>query len=414
MARWQPGSRQRGSGNTGERTWRWCAAAALAASLAPASSWALFDDHAEVWAAENVTHDSNVLRISKDVDPATLGATQRGDWINTTTVGASGDANFSQQHVTGQASYFRSNYHYFNDFDFNGYSALVNWAWVLNPEATGTLGASDAKSLSNFSSLQVRIPDVVTTRAAYATGLWNITPRWRANGELHAEQNRHSADIDKVNDINLETALAGLSYVTPRDDSFGGYAHVEHGKSPSDALFNGIPFDNSYQQHGFGAMLTYIATVHSRIDARAEYMQRTYEQQTSRNYGGPIGRVLYIWTPTPKFTLNALLQRDVGPPEDITAAFVLVTGGYVRPKWQITEKLTLTGNLEYEVWDYRGDPLGLANFTHHQRLFGVSLAYSPTRRILLQAGWNHEKRTSTLPLADYDVDVVFIEGRIGF
>jgi len=393
---------------------RWGAAGALAALLAPASAWALFDDKAEVWAAENVTHDSNVMRISKDLDPATLGATQRDDMIYTTTVGANGQGTFSQQRVNGEITWFHSDYKYFNDFDFNGYSGRINWDWVLNPAASGTLGYTDARSLANFSNIQVRIPDVVTTRAAYATGLWNVTPRWRANGELHAEENRHDAEIRKINDIDLATALVGLSYVTPREDSIGAYGHVEHGRSPSDADLNGIPFDNSYQQHGFGALLTYIPTEHSRFEGRAEYMQRTYEQQTSRNYSGPIGRLLYAWTPTPKFTLNALIQRDVGPPEDITAAFVLVTGGYVRPKWQITEKLTLTGNLEYEVWDYRGDPLGIDNFTHHQRLAGVSLGYRPARRVLLQAGWNYEKRTSTLPLADYVDNIIFVEGRVGF
>ena len=87
----------------------------------------------------------------------------------------------------------------------------------------------------------LRALGVVTTRAAYATGLWNVTPRWRANGELHAEENRHDAEIRKINDIDLATALVGLSYVTPREDSIGAYGHVEHGRSPSDAELNGIP-----------------------------------------------------------------------------------------------------------------------------------------------------------------------------
>jgi hypothetical protein len=32
----------------------------------------------------------------------------------------------------------------------------------------------------------------------------------------------------------------------------------------------------------------------------------------------------------------------------------------------------------------------------------------------LQAGWQHEKRTSTVPSGDYDVDVFLVEGRVGF
>ena len=200
---------------------RICIAGALAALAAPLPSWALFDDHAEVWAAENVTHDSNVLRLSKDVDPSTVGASQRDDWIYTTTVGASGDAQFSQQHVNAQATYFRSNYKYFNDFDFNGYSARANWDWVLNPEAKGTLGYSDARSLSNFSNIQIRLPDEITTREAYGTGLWNLTPRWRVNGELHAEEDRHDAEIRKAYDAGASVnALAAQYGCTKRAISY--------------------------------------------------------------------------------------------------------------------------------------------------------------------------------------------------
>jgi hypothetical protein len=104
----------------------------------------------------------------------------------------------------------------------------------------------------------------------------------------------------------------------------------------------------------------------------------------------------------------------VGPAEDITTAFVLVTGGYIRPEWQITDKVSLKANAEYNIWQYKSGPLTGADFTHHQRLFGVSVAWRPANKILLQAGYNYEKRASTLLFADYQDEVFFVEGRIGF
>ena len=99
--------------------------------------------------------------------------------------------------------------------------------------------------------------------------------------------------------------------------------------------------------------------------------------------------------------------------DDIQTSFVLVTGAYVRPVYQVTEKLLIQGNAEYNVWDYRGNPIS-GDFRHRVRTFGAKLDYRPTMRILLSAGVNREVRTSDLVNGDYAVTVGFIEGRVGF
>src|SRR5437868_6467605 len=74
-------------------------AVALAASLLAwaAPSFALFDDRVELWAAENVTHDTNVLRLSKHLTPQSIGAAQLSDTIYTTHLGVSVNLPVSQQ-----------------------------------------------------------------------------------------------------------------------------------------------------------------------------------------------------------------------------------------------------------------------------------------------------------------------------
>src|SRR6185503_8252369 len=68
-------------------------ALAVAIVCIPTSSWALFDDRVELWAAENVTHDSNVLRLSKDLP----NAGELADTIYTTHAGATFNAYEGQQ-----------------------------------------------------------------------------------------------------------------------------------------------------------------------------------------------------------------------------------------------------------------------------------------------------------------------------
>ena len=66
--------------------------------LAPLPAAALFNDRVEVFAAENITYDSNVFRLSKSLDPETvLGTSHKDDWLSTTQLGASADVPYSLQ-----------------------------------------------------------------------------------------------------------------------------------------------------------------------------------------------------------------------------------------------------------------------------------------------------------------------------
>ena len=412
MAHSDSGSSQRATGVSGKA---FSLAAACLAAFAPASSWALFSDSVEIWAAENYTHDTNVLRLSKNINPAAVGApTVHGDDIYTTHLGLTANVPVSLQQFTAELDWFRSRYKYFTDFDFTGHTARANWNWVVNPTFNGTLGASEAQGLASFANIQNREPDIIKTREAYATGNWMVTPRYRANAGVNYGETKHDDPLRQVNDIQLASGELGYSYVTPLDNSFGVVTRYEQGRLPHGTNLNNVPFDNAYKQWGVGAMTTWFATPKSRFDGRIDYVRRNYDQAPQRDYRGPMWKALYTWAPTPKLTVAAALVRDVGPSQDINTSFVLINGGYVRPRWNITEKITLQANAEYNVWDYRQDILTGQSVTHHVRTFGVSIAYRPAPKVLLSAGINREVRTSTLVTGDYEVTVGFIEGRVGF
>lgn len=414
MAHSESGSSQPATGGSGNALKKAALVAAAMAAMSPSASWALFGDRLELWAAENVTHDTNVLRLSKEVNPLFANTQQKGDTVYSTHLGAAANLQWSQQRVNAEYTWYKSTYRYFKDFDFTGRTARANWDWVLNPGAKGTLGYVESQGLASFANIQNRDPDLVTTRTAYATANYLLTPRLRLNGGLQGVQTRHDSRLRKVNDIDIESGEVGLTYVTPLENSFGAFSRVEHGKLPNGTALGAAAFDNSYRQYGVGATTAYILSGHSRFDGRVEGVSRRYDQGTQRNYSGPIVKALYTWTPTAKITVAAALNRDVGPAEEVQTAFVLITGGYIRPRWNVTDKITVQGNIEYNVWDYRGDPLLATDKRHHVRLYGGSISYRPTPKILLQAGYNREVRTSNIAFADYEVDVVFVEGRIGF
>jgi exopolysaccharide biosynthesis operon protein EpsL len=380
----------------------------------PLPSWALFNDVLDLWVTENYTHDSNVFRISDRLGPGLIGANGLSDTFYTTHLGAAVSVPVSQQRFEASYDWFRARYDRFSDLDFDGHLAYARWKWAYEQKATGILAYNESENLSSFANIQGRDKDVVRARQGQATGAWLLTPRWRANAGVSELETRHSSQLRNVNDIRSRVGDIGLSYLTPADNSVGSVFRVEDGESPHDVTINGIAFNNAYRQLGFGALVAWAFNPHSRLDARADWIRRQYEKFTSRNFDGIAYRAVYKWTPTPKTTVDASVFRDIGPAEDVTTSFVLVRGAYIRPKWDITPKLAIQGNLEYNVWDYRGDPLLAQNFTHHLRLYGAALSWQPFEKILLHAGVNRERRTSTLAFGDYDADVYFVEGRVGF
>ena len=413
MASSASGFWQRAAGISGKT---FLAASLLAGGVAVSTpAAALFNDRIEIWAAENITYDSNVLRLSKNLSPASVGAAQKDDTVYTTHFGISGNLPVGQQLFTAEFTKYRSNYDYFNDLDFTGHTARAHWQWLWGQDKNGTLGYTESQGLSSFNNIQKRAPDLVTGRQAYFTGNWLVTPRWKATTAINATQSRHSDPERKINNLDTQSAELGGAYITPLDNTAGVVLRFEHGVMPEPERLPGFPlgFDNEYRQFGIGGTVIYNPAGHSRFEGRVELVRREYEQATDRNYTGPIVHALYTWTPTPKFKMLAAINRDVGPAEDINTSFVLVTGAYVRPLWLVTEKVALQGNVEYNVWDYRGNPVS-GNFSHRVRTFGGKVEYRPTLKILLSAGINRETRTSDLVNGDYAVTVAFVEGRVGF
>lgn len=383
--------------------------------LAPLPAAALFNDRVEVFAAENVTYDSNVFRLSPSLDPrTTIGHDQRSDWISTTSVGVNLDVPYSLQRFQASYAWFTNRYNRFSELDFDGHVGRAAWLWSVTPHLTGDVGYTDTQTLANFANiLGTRDRDVLRTKQGFADAVWFPVASWRIHAGAAAVDQRHDNESQRFNDIDTRTGVAGLSYVTPRDDRLGVETRIEHGTTPHDELRGG-PFDNSYDQKSLGVVGHWIVTGHSTFDGRTDWVKRDYDQRSSRDFSGPTFRLAYTWTPTGKLTVVSTVFRDLGPIADVqSASFVLVKGAAVKPSWAFTDKITIAGDAEYNVWDYRGDILN-GSFTHRVRTLGASLNYRPTQKILITGGYTHEMRTSTVPSADYKDDVVTVSARIGF
>ncbi len=416
MAHSDSGSSQRATGTSGERV-PLCAAVLGAMLLAPLPAAALFDDHVEVFAAENVTYDSNIFRLSDQLDPQrVLGESGKSDTVSSTQVGVSMDVPYSLQRFQASYSWFANRYRRFSSLDFNGHTARAAWLWSVTPHLTGDAGYTDTQTLANFANLVgvQRDRDVLRTKQWFGNGVWFPVASWRIHaGAAYVEQT-HSDPAQRIRDLDSTTGVAGVSYVTPRDDRLGVEVRAEHGRSPHDE-FNGSSLTTAYHQDSVGVVGHWIPTGHSMFDGRVDYVRRDYDLSAAPDFHGPTARVAYTWTPTGKTTILATAYRDIGPIADVQSpSLVIVRGVAVKPSWAATNKITVAGDAEYNIWDYRADIITGLAYTHRVRTLGASVSYQAAQRILFQAAYTHEMRTSTLPLADYKDDIFSVSGRIGF
>ena len=386
---------------------------AAALAVAPLPSWAFLNDHLEVFAQENVTHDSNIFRLSDNLDPSSVGATHKADDIFTTGLGFLFDYPVSLQRFQLGYTWVDSRYRDNKDLDHRGHAARAAWLWSVTPHITGDMTYQEERTLASFANIQANRPDLITSRLAEASAAWMVTPSWRVHGRVDGGTTEHT-DTTSFENLRAVSAETGLSYVTAQENRIGVAVRGESGKSPDEQLVEGILFDNKYTQWGAGVQARWVVTGHSRFDGRLDYTRRTYEQFTQRNYSGPTFAATYTWTPTGKIIVATTASRDAAPLQDTNTSFVLVTALAIRPDWQITDKVSLRGNLQYAKWDYHGDPaLGL-DYEHRVKAGGIALLYRPFERVSITGAYQHERRTSTLVNADYKVDTASIEARIGF
>ena len=393
-------------------------------SLPAAKAFALWDDKLTLFAEEKATRDDNVFRISKDVDPAAIGASSRGDTYRTTSLGLAFDVPVSRQRFQAGYTWNATRYNQYTDLDSDGHDARASWMWQLGNDASGQLGYTETFALASFAFTQSRIPDPLRTRQAFFSAAYLVTPRWRLEAGARGLDQANGDPQRQKFDVNVRYTDFALSYVTPAKTSAGFSARTEDGRFPNP----GSSVDNAYRQESVGIVTDWTITGVSHVSARADRVRRRYANVPQQDFDGYTARAQYDWKPTGKLSLAAVAQRDIYPYLDIGSSFVLVKGVTLRPTLSLTEKIDVSGTFEYSIREFLGNP-GLVpgvstSRTDRVRSATATVSYRPARTLTLLVSAQREARSSNvvpdptvtpavLPV-DYVVNVVSIAARITF
>ncbi len=291
-------------------------------------AFALWDDKLQLFAEEKVTHDDNIFRISKDLDP-------EGDTYRTTSLGFNLDAPVSRQRFQMGYTWNATRYDRFTDLDSDGHDARAIWLWQFGNDASGQLGYTETSALASFAFTQSRTPDRLKTQQAFFNAAYMVTPRWRLQAGVKGLDQTNGDPLRQIFDVNVLYTDVTASYITPANTSMGLSARTEDGSFPNP----GSSADNAYHQDSVGVVADWTITGASHVSARADRVSRRYAHVPQQNFDGETARAEYDWKPTGKLSLAAVAQRDIYPYLDIGSSFVLVKGVTLRPTLSLTEKI---------------------------------------------------------------------------
>ena len=399
---------------------------------AGAVSWArdaraLWDGKLEPFVSHRVLRDDNVFRISGDSDPVSaLGAPSKADTVNTTSIGLNLDLPLSRQRILGGLSFSENRYDHFTVLNFTERHARATWLWQAGSDFSGQLGYTNDRALASLANVQGGIqlgtPNPLETKKTFLDATYRVTPRWHLRGDVSRIEQENELAQRQANDIRNDGAGLALMYVTPAETRIGLELQRQDGELPNAQLVNGTLVDNSYRQDRVAVVVDWPLTGHSRLRASAGRVERNFVQLPLRDHSTGIFHADYEWRPTDKFRLVAAAQKDIAAPDEVNAGvnigFVVVKGIALRPAYRITEKVGVSGLLEYNDLEYLGDP-GLALGTvaprsDRVRTAALAVSYQPIRAVRLELGLRRETRTSTAAFGDYEADIVSLGARLAF
>ena len=403
---------------------RFGAAIIAAGVLVPVTdAVALWDDKLELFAAQTLTRDDNVFRISSGLDPAAaLGSSSKGDTYSTTSLGFNLDFPVSRQRFQGGVTWNKTRYDRFTVLNGDGHQGQGIWVWQVGNDISGQLGYTETFGLASLANIQSGVqsstPNFLTTQRAFFNAAYTLTPRWRLRGEAGRLRQLNEVPERRVNDSSTNSVDLTASYVTPVSNQIGLGVRVEDSRLPNRQFVAGDLFDNSYRQQNVAAVTDWTLTGSSHLSARVGSVRRTYTQLPQRDFEGGTFNAAYDWRPTGKLTLIAAAQKGISTTEQVNIGFVLVKGVALRPALRLTDKVNIAGAFEYSNREYRSDPalaLGVVpNRTDRVRSAAVTASYRPIRTVTLQMALLHETRSSTAAFGDYAANVVSATARIGF
>ena len=403
-------------------------AATLGILILSVSAYAQDQDVIRVTAGAGFERHDNIFRLDTGVDPtAGYGKSARSDTILRGDLGILFDRELSLQRFRAGLNLQPSKYQNYSRFDNLGYTGELNWDWEVTGPFSGRVGVLFSRGLMGFNQILVRSGAVTSAVDKnelsrvnpYFTARLRITPSWSLVGTVDQLKVSNSATAYLPGNFTTNGIEGGLRFApgTGTELTFvgrssrGKYDYLQLTDFLGQNLATGV--DNSFKQTELITRLRFRPSEDTLIGGSIGYTQRKYDSFNQRDFGGLTSELNLDWRPSGGFFMNAALDRSIGLPGVFTSNYIDITQLRLAPRLVLTGKTSLTGLVQYAIWNYKGDP-GIVNspgLVRKDNLFTVQagVLYDYSRAISFTADLRRESRSTNLPGADF-VNNVLIGG----
>lgn len=375
------------------------AVALLVATRAPAFEG---EDTFSYSVGGSIAYDNNLLRLPDGVTPAAAGAGNRprGTWFGNAFARVAMDAPVSRQRFQG---YFQGNayrYAQYSYLNWQGVDFGGNWLWEASNRWNGTLTYDYTRFLTGFADFRALVQNLRTVQIARGTAEYWLHPRWRLTGGYTGTFITNSDPVVATTNLNTNAFGLGFKFLSTQQNYVVFGARYTAGSYPNREQPT-IIGDTEFTQYDAGIDFSWGFGGKSELVGNLAYTQRDFPHIPQRDFSGPTGNIRFNWRATGVSGLSAVLIRQIGAVEDVTANYILSTVARIEPYWLVAPKLRIAASYEYQLRDYRGEPgvaIGLVQQREDRYNFvGLNASWTPTRNWQIGLGIVYSNRHSTLP-----------------
>ncbi|MEP6886479.1 MAG: outer membrane beta-barrel protein [Gammaproteobacteria bacterium] len=387
----------------------WAAVFGLMAIAAPQFSRAQMTFNPYVDA--RVEHDSNVFRAPNSATLlASNGDATLGDTDERYVAGLNGNYLWGLQQLTAQLEGRHQEFNHYSDLNHSEYLADVSLNWKLTRLLDGLFDFRQERAMAPFALDNSNQLTINVDRTISGKMNVNVSPDWRVETGLYSH--------------TLHAPLRGYPDFVERD--LGSHLALDH-VGTSDLTY-GLAFDRidgkleeapnvgPFTQNSVQLTLKYSASALTKLNAAAGYSRRDQTSTNGSSASAFTGNLGYTRQLTGKTSVNLQLVRAVNT-YVAAGASEIDTTATAGLNWQATYKLAVAASFSITHSAFVGQAVPGSNADGRvDRLPSqlLSVNYQALRRLLLQASFNHQTRSSNVDLFTFNDTTYGIEARWTF
>lgn len=374
-------------------------------SLLPLSALAEGIIDIKPYISAGVNYDDNLFRFSSPAQAkAALGTSDASDVVKRLELGVLINLRLSRQLIGLSSSLSENKFDRFNYLDNKGKANSLRWDWRLGSNFYGELSASESEAIAGFNETRSAVKNLRTVGRQFASINWNFKPDWT----IYASREQVALDNESANSrvLNREDEIieGGIRFLSPLNTQLGLAYRIADATFPNRTGPIELVFGDASSQKEAIVTAAWMPGAKTRISTRLSHVNLKRNISSGRDFNGFSQRFGLDYQATDKVNFNLAAYQVVSPVDDVVSTYVKSKGVDISPRWDITSKVILSGNLAYSESIYLGSADTSSNNNERQdesMQAGLTLMYTPTQKSLVQLQYQGEKRTSNIVNGDY-------------